>query len=132
MKYLKAVPLVVFGLLFFFGLGGFLLHQAAEILGAGEVTYTRRPHPPVTVTAQDHPFSYYYQVLYFASWGAHFVLIGVSLLLYGVAKLLRAMVDPESATARRLYDTATRVVIAGVALFLSWAVLHMLRYWLVA
>lgn len=132
MKRIAAIPLVLPGLLLFFGLGGFLLLHASEILAAGELTYARKKHPSVTVSPSYQGFSYYYQVSYIASLGGYLVLVGWSLLLYAAARLLRAIGGPESRGGSIAYSAATRLVITACVLFVVWFVLHCLRYWVVA
>jgi hypothetical protein len=132
MKRLAAIPAVLLLLLISFGLGGLLLSHAIDILGAGELTYARKWHPLVTVSPGQHGFSYYYQVSFFASLGGFLVLLGASMLLYGLAKLLRTVRGPEDRSASFAYSAATYLVFISVFLFVVWFALHCLRYWVVA
>jgi hypothetical protein len=131
MRLIKGLVLLAIALTICFGLGTFFFREGVEVLQSGALTYTRKGHPTVTVTADNHAFSFYYQVLFFLAMGASLLLVGASFVLYAIAKLARLPRFSAERFASSTYNIATVVACAGLTLGVVWVLLRMFRYWLI-
>ena len=131
MPVIKGLVLSAIALTICFGLGAFLFLEGIEVLQSGTLTYTKKGYPTVTVTTDNHAFSFYYQVLFFLALGGSFLLIGASFVLYAIAKLARFPRFSAERFASSTYSVANVVAWAAIALGVVWLLLRMFRYWLV-
>ena len=131
-KSLAVAPFLLLLLLLCFGFGGWLLSHAGDILASGEITYARTGHLEVSASPAKHAFSYYFQVTFFLAFSGALLLIGASICLYGLAKLLRVVHGQDSRIASILYAKAAPIFWVGFVLFIVWFMLRAFRYWLVA
>ena len=116
MRVIRGLVLLAIALTICFGLGAFLFREGIEVFQSGALIYARKGHPTVTVTTNNHAFSFYYQVLFFLAFGGSFLLIGASFVLYAIAKVARLPRFSAERFAVPTYSVATVVAWAGVAL----------------
>jgi hypothetical protein len=131
MRLIKGLVLLAIALAICFGLGTFLFLEGVEVLQSGALTYAKKGHPRVTVTSENHAFSFYYQVLFFLALGGSLLLVGALFVLYALAKLARFPQFSAERFASSKYSVATVLAWIGLTLGVVWVLLHMFRYWLI-
>jgi hypothetical protein len=132
MKLLKITVSLLVLLALCFGLGTLFLQGAVGIFDAGEVTYARNGQAAVTVSPSSHPFSYYYQLAFFATGAGFVLLLGAAFCMYGIAKVIRMANSQRSQVAARFYIAANYVACSGISIFIVWLTLLSLRNALIA
>ena len=108
--------------------GAFFLEQASEYLQAGQLTYSRKGLPPITVSTEVHVFSFYYQVAFWVTMAAYLLLFVVSMSLFALAKLVRIFASAKTEPfAAFVFRSATVVFWSSFAFFSAWFILRILR-----
>jgi hypothetical protein len=120
------VTLAMFG-----GLGALMIWFGARILQDGQLTYKRNGQGPITVSPDSDPFSYYYQVAFFGTFGGTLLLMGVAMCMFAFAKVLRTLRLGER-LASNCYTWATRIAWLSLGVGAAWLILRMLRSALIA
>jgi hypothetical protein len=127
MKRLKHLAAFTASLALCLGLGGMLLHQAVSILLDRKLTYARRGHAPVTVSPDDHPFSYYIQLGFISSGAGFLLLLALACGAGALAWMLGARAPQPSRFALTTQALAIKLCWASLSLGGIFVALLLLR-----